>query len=100
MRYVFLNEAAQKDCQRGRRRSPSRRRSPRGYVEDLDEAAIRPKDPYNPTTALIVIENTHNAGGGSIYPLATIERIRAVASARGVSMHLDGARLFNAVVAT
>ena len=75
--------------------------SERGILEAAQvEAAIRPKDPYNPTTALIVIENTHNAGGGSIYPLATIERIRAVASARGVPMHLDGARLFNAVVAT
>ena len=64
------------------------------------EAAIRPKDPHTIQTALICLENTHNSGGGTIYPLATIERIRAVASARGVPMHLDGARLFNAVVAT
>ncbi len=64
------------------------------------EAAIRPRDPYNPTTALICLENTHNSGGGSIYPLATIERIRRVADAHDLPMHLDGARLFNAVVAT
>ncbi|MBA5871021.1 MAG: aminotransferase class I/II-fold pyridoxal phosphate-dependent enzyme [Nitrospira sp. CR2.1] len=64
------------------------------------EAAIRPTDPYSIQTALICIENTHNAGGGTIYPLATIQAIRAVASAHGLPMHLDGARLFNAVVAS
>ncbi|MBI4400929.1 MAG: low-specificity L-threonine aldolase [Nitrospirae bacterium] len=75
--------------------------SARGILEpEQVEAAIRPKDPYNPTTKLICLENTHNSGGGSIYPLSTIEQIRAVALARGIPMHLDGARLFNAVVAT
>ena len=64
------------------------------------EAASRPKDQHSIQTALICLENTHNAGGGTIYPLSTIERIRAVASAHGVPMHLDGARLFNAVAAT
>ena len=64
------------------------------------EAAIRPKDPYSIQTALICLENTHNSGGGTIYPLATIERIHAVAAAHRVPMHMDGARLFNAVAAT
>jgi len=64
------------------------------------EAAIRPKDPNTIQTGLICLENTHNSGGGTIYPLATIERIRAVAAAHGIPMHLDGARLFNAVAAT
>jgi len=64
------------------------------------EAAIRPKDPHSIQTALICLENTHNAGGGTIYPLSTIERIKTVASSHGVPMHLDGARLFNAVAAT
>jgi threonine aldolase len=64
------------------------------------EAAIRPKDPYSIPTALICLENTHNAGGGTIYSLSTIERIRAVAVRHGIPMHLDGARLFNAVAAT
>ncbi len=67
---------------------------------DQVEAAIRPKDPYSIQTALICLENTHNAGGGTIYPLATIERIRTVAATHGIPMHLDGARLFNAVAAT
>ncbi|WP_455243432.1 low-specificity L-threonine aldolase [Petrachloros mirabilis] len=64
------------------------------------EAAIRPRDAHSIQTALICLENTHNSGGGTIYPLATIERIRAVATAYGIPMHLDGARLFNAVAAT
>ena len=64
------------------------------------EAAIRPNDMHSITTALICIENTHNAGGGTIYPLSTIEKIRALAVRHGIPMHLDGARLFNAVAAT
>jgi threonine aldolase len=64
------------------------------------EAAIRPKEPHTIQTALICLENTHNSGGGTIYPLATIERIRTVASTHGIPMHLDGARLFNAIAAT
>jgi threonine aldolase len=64
------------------------------------EAAIRPKGPYNTITALISLENTHNSGGGTIYPLQAIQRIRAIASRHQIPMHLDGARLFNAVTAT
>lgn len=64
------------------------------------EAAIRPKDPYNTITALISLENTHNSGGGTIYPLQAIQRIRAIAARHQIPMHLDGARLFNAVTAT
>lgn len=64
------------------------------------EAAIRPQDPYTLQTRLICLENTHNSGGGSVYPLATIQGIRRIAQARGIPMHLDGARLFNAVTAS
>ncbi len=64
------------------------------------EAAIRPNDAHSIATALICIENTHNAGGGTIYPLSTIEKIRSLAMRHGIPMHLDGARLFNAVAAT
>jgi threonine aldolase len=64
------------------------------------QAAIRPNDPYSIRTALICIEHTHNAGGGTVYPLSTIQAIRAVATAHGLPMHLDGARLFNAVAAS
>lgn len=69
-------------------------------LPDQIEAAIRPADYHNPPTTLICLENTHNRGGGTIYPLEAIKAIRQVAEARGIAMHLDGARLFNAVVAT
>src|SRR4026207_1899061 len=61
------------------------------------EAAIRPKEPHSIQTALICLENTHNSGGGTIYPLATIERIRAVAATHGIPLHLDGGRLVHAI---
>ena len=64
------------------------------------EAAIRPKDLHNPPTTLVCLEQTHNAGGGSIYPLETIHRITEVVRTHGLALHLDGARLFNAVVKT
>ena len=64
------------------------------------QAAIRPKDPHTLPTGLICLENTHNAGGGAIYSLTVIERIHALARSQSIPMHLDGARLFNAVVTT
>lgn len=62
--------------------------------------AIRPHDAHTIPTGLIMLENTHNTGGGSVYPIQTIQAIYAVAQQHGLPMHLDGARLFNAVVAT
>jgi threonine aldolase len=63
------------------------------------EAALRPPDQHFPTTRLICLENTHNRGGGSIWPLARIAEISTLAKERGLRMHLDGARLWNASVA-
>ena len=62
--------------------------------------AIRPKDQHFAPTRLICLENTHNRGGGSVYPLEEIVRIRELAEEQGLLMHLDGARLFNASVAS
>jgi threonine aldolase len=64
------------------------------------EAAIRVDDVHFPVSRLIIIENTHNRGGGSIFPLKNILRIREVADRRGLRMHMDGARLWNACVAS
>ncbi len=64
------------------------------------EAAIRADDVHLPVSRLIVIENTHNRGGGSVFPLKNILRIREVAGRRGLRMHMDGARLWNACVAS
>lgn len=64
------------------------------------KAAIRPDDHHFAQTKLIELENTHNRGGGSIFPLDEIHRIRHVADEHHLVMHLDGARLWNAHVAT
>lgn len=64
------------------------------------EAAIRPDDAHFPVSRLIIIENTHNRGGGTIFPLAKILQIKEVAHKRGLRMHMDGARLWNACVAS
>lgn len=62
--------------------------------------AVRPSAYYLPRTALICLENTHNRAGGTIYPIDEIRRIRDFAKALGIKLHLDGARLWNACVAT
>ncbi|TGE06537.1 threonine aldolase family protein [Hymenobacter fodinae] len=64
------------------------------------EAAIRPVNIHYPTTSLISLENTHNRGGGSCYELSEIESIAEVAQRHNIPLHLDGARVFNALVAT
>ena len=63
-------------------------------------AAIRPRDVHNPPTRLLCLEQTHNSGGGSVYPLTRIQELVALARKNGLALHLDGARLFNAVAAT
>ena len=62
--------------------------------------AVRSRDIHHPNTSLICLENTHNMAGGTIYPIEEIQRIRELADTYGLKMHLDGARLWNASVAT
>jgi threonine aldolase len=62
--------------------------------------SVRPPAYYMPRTALICLENTHNRAGGTIYPIEEIKRIRDFARALGIKLHLDGARLWNASVAS
>jgi threonine aldolase len=64
------------------------------------ESALRPCGPHNAPTTLITIENTHNMCGGTIYPQETIDEICWKAHERGLKVHVDGARVFNAAVAT
>jgi threonine aldolase len=63
-------------------------------------AAINPDDVHKARTSLVCLENTSNRGGGSCYRLDDIRRIREVCDRHGLQLHLDGARLFNALVAT
>ena len=68
-------------------------------VDDLD-SRIRPVDPHCPQMRLLCIENTHNGHGGRIYPIEDMEEVSEWARSRGLAVHLDGARLFNASVAS
>lgn len=62
------------------------------------EACINPDDPHKARTRLVSLENTCNRGGGSCYNLSEIQRIKMLCEAHGLSLHLDGARLMNALI--
>lgn len=64
------------------------------------EDKVRPPSDHAVRTRLVCLENTHNRGGGRVYPLEKIRAISAWARRAGLIMHLDGARLWNAAVAT
>jgi threonine aldolase len=66
------------------------------HVQDL----VRGDDVHNPRTTLLCLENTHNRGGGKVLPYEGVAEICQWAAACGLARHLDGARLFNAVVAS
>lgn len=61
--------------------------------------AINPDDVHRARTSLVTLENTSNRGGGSCYSLEEIRRIKEVCADNQLKLHLDGARLFNALVA-
>jgi len=71
-----------------------------GIFAEALGAAIRPDTSALSRTALVMVENTHNGAGGRVLPLGATEEIRRIASEAGVPVHLDGARLFNAQVAS
>lgn len=60
---------------------------------------IQPNFDWLPKTSLVCLENTSNKGGGSCYELQAIEEIKATCDAHGLKLHMDGARLYNAIVA-
>src|SRR5215475_2321854 len=74
---------------------------PRGQYDAATlEAAIRPDSRHMPRSRLVWVEQTSNLGGGSIWPLAQIRAVTDVARRHGLTTHMDGARLMNAVIAT
>ena len=68
------------------------------FTPEQVQGAIRSGSRYEPRSRLISIEQTSNWGGGSIWPLTTIQAIGDIANRQGLAMHMDGARLMNAVV--
>lgn len=76
-------------------------RTPNGILEAaMVEAAIKPRYDWLPKSSLVVIENTCNKGGGSLYDMAGIRAIRSVCGKHNLALHLDGARIFNALIET
>jgi threonine aldolase len=67
--------------------------------DDVDAAAL-PPDRNLPRTRLCAVENTHNRGGGRIWPRVQLDDVAARARARGLALHLDGARIWNAAIAS
>lgn len=63
------------------------------------EKHIHPQDVHKPVSRLVSIENTCNKGGGSTWEMSDLEEIKEMCTQNGLSLHLDGARLFNALVA-
>jgi len=73
----------------------------RGILDpDAVARAIRPPVPHCPRTAAVWVENTHNLAGGSVWPQETLEAVAEVAHDAGLPLHLDGARIWNAAVAS
>jgi threonine aldolase len=74
----------------------------KGLVMDADDlrAGMRPPSPHAPRASLVCLENTHNGAGGAVTTLDGLRALRAVADEAGLPVHLDGARLWNAHVAT
>ena len=67
---------------------------------DLVKRYLRGHGPHNAPTTLLEIENTHNMAGGTVYPQAVIDDLCDNAHAAGLKVHMDGARVFNAVAAS
>jgi threonine aldolase len=73
----------------------------RGLLAAADvEAAIRGDADWLPRTRLVEVENTHNAAGGTVWPLERLRELGRLAAARGLALYLDGARLLNASAAS
>ena len=75
--------------------------SARGLLTAADlEGKVRPDDMHSVRTRLVALENTHNRGGGTCYALDAVQAISRWARANGLAIHLDGARIWNALVKT
>lgn len=68
-------------------------------VDDV-RAMIRPAGYHTVATRAVAVENTHNRGGGTVQPIGTLRELRALADETGIDLHCDGARIWNASVAT
>lgn len=70
------------------------------YSAEQLKGAINQRKPKAPRSRLVHIEQTVNRGGGTVWPLATVQSVAEIAAENGLKVHMDGARLLNAVVAS
>src|SRR5207245_805333 len=80
--------------------APTARRLEGRVIELLGAAAGRPPPDHAPRTRVVAVENTHNQEGGAVYPIDDLRALRKVSAEHGLSLYMDGARLFNASVAS
>ncbi len=69
------------------------------YAREDAEKWLRPRGGY-PKSAMLWVENTHNQGGGHVFPLEQLDELRTFSSEQKIPLHMDGARIFNAIVAS
>ena len=69
------------------------------FTPEQLKAAIRPGDDHYPVSRMVIIESSNNRGGGSVWSLDQVDAIRTICDQHGLHLHLDGARLMNAVTA-
>jgi threonine aldolase len=75
--------------------------APRGLLTpESVEPQLRSAGYHAVPTSALAVEQTHNRGGGAVYPLALLQELRALADANGLPLHCDGARIWNAHIAT
>ncbi len=97
--HIFVYETAAPSMLSGVQMMPIPNRKGVITAQQIREV-IRPKVYWMPKTQLICLENTHGRSGASVFPIDEMKRIREVALENNINVHLDGARLWNASVAT
>ncbi len=70
------------------------------FPAETVQAALRPANMHFSPTKAVLLENTHNRGGGAIWPIGAVKEVSEFAASKGLKMHMDGARLWNASVAS
>jgi threonine aldolase len=70
------------------------------FTAEQIEPEIPVPDVHHPTLTVITVENTHTTAGGTVFPIAEVRKLRKLADRHKIKMHLDGARLWNACIAT
>ena len=99
MSHIYLYEGAAPAALGGIQLRPVQEEAG-SLVLDAVRRAIRADDIHEPRTSVICVENTHNKAGGRVVPLSRMQELYDLAHSRGIAVHMDGARLFNASVAS